>query len=137
MTQVSPPLRKVHSEEPSDPFQIHHCKLKNFTSTCPSGRVNTNSTCPNDHTCTSIPFNGHYIYRPQTKLRESNVFYTCLSVILLVSHSVHRGEVYPYMQWGCTPPGHRPPPPRRSLKRVVRILLECILVTNISTCPSG
>ena len=72
-----------------------------------------------------------------------------------VCHSVHGRGVYPSMQWaggvypsmqraggvcpggvidipGQTPPGQIPPPSpqRRPLKRVVRILLECILVRS-------
>ena len=83
------------------------------------------------------------IYRPQTKLREGNVLH------LPVSHSVHKGGLYPCMQWaegcvsqhamrgGCLPlglwvQGVKSPlgrhPPRRPLNRAVCILLECNLV---------
>ena len=57
-----------------------------------------------------------YIYRPQTKLRKGNVFYTCLCFCS------RRGGVQP------PPQADTPPPSRRPLQRTVRILLECILV---------
>ena len=66
-----------------------------------------------------------YFYRPQTKLQEGNVFTP-------VYDSVHREGV---SQDGmgrrgvCVGGGCRPPP-RRPLKRTVRILLECILVSG-------
>ena len=59
-----------------------------------------------------------YLYRPQTKLREGNVFH--LSVILFTG-----GVCIP---WADPRPRQTPPRPRRQLKRAVRILLECILV---------
>ena len=67
-------------------------------------------------------------YRPQTKLREGNVFTP-------VCHSV-QGGVYPSMQWakwGCVTgvcnQGGVQPPPQPVNKRAVRILLECFLVS--------
>ena len=80
------------------------------------------SCCPSD-------------YHPQMKLREGNVFTP-------VCDSVHRGMVCipagVVSAWGWPPgtPGHPSPgqtPPRRQLKRAVRILLECILVIIEST----
>ena len=46
---------------------------------------------------------------------------SCGKVMFYACHSVHGEEVY-------TPLGRHPPPPRRPLQRMVRILLECILV---------
>ena len=68
-----------------------------------------------------------YYYSPQTKLQEGNVFTG-------VCHSVHRGVgSYPS---GPNPPRDHTPPPRtitpRTTKWVVRILLECFLVTIAS-----
>ena len=56
-------------------------------------------------------------YRPQTKLRKGNVF---------------TAHVLPPVQCmlGYTPPWADTPSPRRPLQRMVRILLECILVES-------
>ena len=58
-------------------------------------------------------------YRPQTKLREGNVF-------IPVCHSVHRGSRLAPPAWGGWPAD--PPPLLELGKRAVRILPECFLV---------
>ena len=64
-------------------------------------------------------------YRPQTKLRECNDFTP-------VCDSHHRGCTPPRQTPPRqtpprqTPPRQTPPSPRRAMKRVVRIILECI-----------
>ena len=80
----------------------------------------------------------HNFYRPHTKLRKGYVFTP-------VCHSVSGGGgclpqcMLRYNPWADTRPGQTPPrqtppeqtpPSRRLLLRTVRILLECILVTN-------
>ena len=63
-------------------------------------------------------------YRPQTKFRGSNVF----TPVCQSSCSQVCGQTPP---WTDTPwQTARPPPRRRPLKRAVRILLECILVST-------
>ena len=82
-------------------------------------------------------------YRPQTKLQEGNVL-----TPVCQSFCSHGGMCIPACIWGRHPPprqtspGQKPhpsgqtppwagtPPPRRPLLRTVRILLECILVSN-------
>ena len=85
-------------------------------------------------------------YRPQTKLREGNVFTPvcdsvqgggCIQACSGQGCTSHRqiphGKTPPRHTppWadipGQTFPGRHPPSPRRALKRAVRILLECIL----------
>ena len=64
-------------------------------------------------------------YRPQTKLRKSNVFTSvCQEFRPQRGGSVHPlGRQPPPLEQ--TPP---PPPGRRLLQQTVRILLECIVV---------
>ena len=70
-------------------------------------------------------------YRPQTKLRKGNVFTSvCQEFCLRGSASVHAGIHPPTHPAGQTPPHPgQTPPSRRLLQRMVRILLECILIS--------
>ena len=75
-------------------------------------------------------------YRPQTKLRKGNVFTSvcqefCPQVGVSARHPPGRlGRHPPTLPPGRHAPGQSPHPKRRRpLQRMVRILLECILVS--------
>ena len=101
-----------------------------------------------------IPQNHLWVWPLLTSWSFSNLQNPCYrNIFTSVCHSVHRrGGVYPSMHWGRQPPlpgrqegdvsqhalgqtpplgrlpGQTPPPPRRPLQQMVRILLECFLV---------
>ena len=80
------------------------------------------------YTTPSTTFNGifeNWQFLPPT----IEVWGKVIFLHLYVSHSVHRGEVYPSIQWGCTPPGQIPPP-EWQLKQTVRILLNAFLLSS-------
>ena len=73
------------------------------------------------------------IYRPQTKLRKG--FYTCLSVILFMGGSVSQHALgHTDTPWADNPLPSAcwDTPPRQPLLRTLCILLECILVFQVS-----
>ena len=83
------------------------------------------------HRLAILPYSFSHFYRPQTKLRKGNIYRPQGNVFTPVCDSVHTPRQTP-PQADTPPQAESPLPRRRALQWTIRIILECILVSQMS-----